>query len=185
MGSSSAVKLGIYTGIAFGVLFGGYMAIVQDPMGGILAGVIAGPLFGLGMGLFFAWMARRTAANRPAMGEDVIREGPANHVAGVESRGGWLYLTDTALHFRAHKVNLQRHALTIALADIVDLAPARSLGLFPNAFTVTTGQRGREKFIVGDRKAWIAAIQQARQRPRTAAPADPPAEAMAGSSVTP
>jgi hypothetical protein len=169
MSTHSPVRTGVLTGIAFGALFGAYNIIFVDVVGGIVAGLVGGVLFGLGLGAFVAWQARRTAANRPSLaGESVLHEGTANHVANVESRGGWLYLTDKGLHFRAHKINVQRGPLFLALADIVDVAPARALGLIPNALTVTTMQGSREKFIVNDRNGWIAAIRDATRKLKAA-----------------
>jgi hypothetical protein len=170
----SAVKMGIAFGVAFGIGFGVLSgtwiaitdsALVEGVVAGSIAGIVGGPLFGAAMGAFFAWMLRRMAANRPALdGEDVLLEGAANHVADVESRGGWLYLTDDALHFRAHKLNIQRKPLSLPLDEIRDVAPARALGLIPNALTVTTTRGTREKFIVNARGTWIAAIRNAVQR---------------------
>jgi len=161
---------GIASGILFGVLFGAYYAIFIDPIAGIIAGIVGGLLFGLAMGFVFAWLLRRLEVHRPSRtGETVLREATGNHVANVESRGGWVYLTDQALHFKAHRLNVQRQPLTIALADIADIAPSRALGLIPNAFSVTTKAGARSKFIVNDRNGWIAAIQVARQRLRPAA----------------
>lgn len=177
----SALKMGLAMGVAFAVLFGGGIALTQsDVAAGIFAGVLGGPLFGLAMGGFLGWMSRRMARNRPALaGENALLEGTANHVANAEARGGWLYLTDTALHFKAHKLNIQRGGLSIPLADIAEVVPARALGLFPTAIAVGTRQGKREKFVVQQRAAWIDAIRIAMQRLPSSDTASRPWEAPA------
>lgn len=94
--------------------------------------------------------------------EGAIYEGAANHFAGAESVGGKLYLRPDALVFVSHGLNIQRHQMSIALADITKLETSNTLGLVPNGMTVYTASGASEKFVVNKRKVWIEKINALR-----------------------
>lgn len=91
--------------------------------------------------------------------EGTIYEGAANHFVGIESVGGKLYLTSTALIFISHGFNVQRHQTCIPLADITGIETSNSLGLVPNSFIVHTISGTKEKFVVNKRKVWMENIK--------------------------
>jgi hypothetical protein len=89
--------------------------------------------------------------------EPVIWKGPANHLSGLEFRGGWLRLTPTRLAFRSHGFNLQNHGVDLARTDIVSAKLSRIFGLFKGVeVTLNTGKP--QKFVVWDREGLVEAI---------------------------
>lgn len=50
--------------------------------------------------------------------ENLIRDGAANLQRGIETVGGWLYLTTRRLVFEAHALNVQSGATVIPLRDV-------------------------------------------------------------------
>ena len=94
--------------------------------------------------------------------EGTIFETAANHFSGAESVGGKLYLTQNALIFVSHKLNIHNHELTIPIVEIADLELSNNLGLVPNGLTVHTKSGTTEKFVVNKRKVWIEKINEQR-----------------------
>ena len=94
--------------------------------------------------------------------EGAIFEGAANHFVKAESVGGKLYLTQEALVFVSHALNIQRHELVIPIAEIADLSLSKSLGIVPNGLTVHTSSGTEEKFVVNKRNTWIEKINALR-----------------------
>lgn len=89
--------------------------------------------------------------------EPVIWKGPANHLSGLEFRGGWLRLTPTRLAFRSHGFNMQNHEVNLARTAIVTAKISRIFGLFKGVeVTVKTGKP--QKFVVWDRAGLVEAI---------------------------
>ena len=105
-------KTFLTTGLAFGL----WMAIVFGFVGGwqmaIPAGITAGLFFGLSMAGFTAVMGKKMAGQLALhAGEEILKEGPANHFFKGEGVGGWLTLTSERLQFTSHKINIQVHTL--------------------------------------------------------------------------
>lgn len=100
--------------------------------------------------------------------ERVIRSGKANIQRGIEAVGGHIWLTNQRLAHRPHSLNVQKQPTDIKLSDIavVRLCWTRLWGLIPmvpNSLAVIT-QNGREyRFVIGQRRDWLAAIHDARQ----------------------
>jgi hypothetical protein len=99
--------------------------------------------------------------------EEVIRESRANLQRGIETAGGWLYLTTRRLIFEAHAFNVQAGATVIPLADVEGVWKCWTkflgfLPVFPNSLAVETARGRTFRFVVGGRDAWIAAIRDAR-----------------------
>lgn len=93
------------------------------------------------------------------IGELPVHGGPANHWRGVESVGGWLYLTNQRLLFTPHAVGFQTHPSSIAMAEIASAETSASLWIIPNQLVVVTRSGGREKFVVQGRDQWIGMLQ--------------------------
>ena len=53
-------------------------------------------------------------------GETIIKQGPANLQRGIETVGGFLFLTGQRLIFESHKSNYQTGTTIIDLKDISD-----------------------------------------------------------------
>ncbi|WP_422929113.1 GRAM domain-containing protein [Singulisphaera sp. PoT] len=145
--------------------FGAFMTLFFWIMPGskeraIIGGMTSGLLFGVAIVAFTEWQRSRSTKEVPDLdGERLIKDGPANHFRGLESVGGWLYLTDHRLYFRSHRFNVQNHELTIPLSDIRDVKTSMTLGIVPNGLLISTGLR-QERFVVVGRKAWVEEIRR-------------------------
>jgi hypothetical protein len=83
--------------------------------------------------------------------EPVLWRGPANHLRGVEVRGGWLRITPTRLCFRPHAINIQRQPLDIPRREITSVEPSRIFGLIKSVKVTYTGGKP-QKFVVWDQE---------------------------------
>jgi hypothetical protein len=97
--------------------------------------------------------------------EEVIRDAAANLQRGIETVGGWLYLTTERLIFEAHAFNIQAGATIIPLRDVEDIWKTwtKFLGLlpvFPNSLAVSTAKGKTFRFVLGNRDAWISDIRE-------------------------
>ena len=168
------MKSVLRTGSAFGaawVVLGSPVFIIIGVAGhpflaiglAVLVFAAAGLPFGIAMGLFGAYQRKRfLAMDLVPADETLIHQGGANHFVGIEGVGGWLYLTDKALRFKSHEVNIQRHELTIPVCDIVEAVPCRTAGIFPNGLRVTTRDGRCERFVVSGRRQWSRAMAGSR-----------------------
>lgn len=103
-------------------------------------------------------------ASRAAGGGALVLEGPANHQRGWEAAGGWLALSAEWLAFCPHRCNLQAGRLLIPVASIRGVRPCWGwaygvLPLFPNSFEVRTDSGRRYRFVVWQRRRWVAALR--------------------------
>jgi len=91
--------------------------------------------------------------------EQIIKEGPALLMRGLEAVGGTLWLTNSRLAFRPHALNFQRGKLDIDVGDWVDLSRTWTtlLGvpIRPNAITLRVRGGKRFKLAVYLREAWF------------------------------
>jgi hypothetical protein len=121
--------------------------------------VLSGGAFGLLLGLFMRSPIVPAAGDIPLVpGERLEYSGPANHFLKFEGRGGRLALTSTHLVFVPHVINVQRGELRIPRAEIAHIAPARTFGVVPNGLAVTLKSGKIERFVVNDRKTWLAKL---------------------------
>jgi len=96
-------------------------------------------------------------------GEVIIKEGAANLQKGIETVGGKLRLTNQRLLFKAHKLNVLGGTTEIELTDIKSshVCWTKLFGLIPfvpNSLAVLTNDGNEYRFVLFDRKAWVAAI---------------------------
>ena len=96
--------------------------------------------------------------------EVVIKEGNANHQRGVESVGGYMWLTNQRLFFQAHNFNVQTGSIGFNLEAIRAVEPCWTLvfgflPLMPNSIKIVSAE-GEHRFVVFGRKAWIEQISQ-------------------------
>jgi hypothetical protein len=165
---AQAWRNALYSGIFFGIFFGLFMAWSNGwlPLqsGGDVAAiltvvVLSGGAFGLLLGLFMSSPIVPQAGDIPLMpGEKLEHSGFANHFLNLEGRGGRLALTNTHLVFVPHVVNVQRSELRIPRSEIASAAPVRTFGVVPNGLAVTLKSGKVEKFVVNDRKTWLAKL---------------------------
>jgi hypothetical protein len=157
----------ILSGFAFGVVMGALVGVMSGSWYyGFHGGFLSGFAFGWGIKRFFGVATSTTHLEldrRDAgleQGEDLVHLGPANHLKGVESVGGKLFLTSRRLRFRSHKINIQTHDESYPLEDILSVEPARTLGILPNGFAVLLRDGRRERFVVFSRGRWIEAVRR-------------------------
>ena len=103
-----------------------------------------------------------------AQGENLIKQGGANILRGIEAVGGHLYLTNKRLIFESHAFNIQKGATEINLNEIASLNKAwtKFLGaipLFPNSIVVATSTGNEYSFTLLGRESWISAIEKAKK----------------------
>jgi hypothetical protein len=92
--------------------------------------------------------------------EEIVGKFAANLFRGIEGVGGRLIVTNQRLLFEAHKLNLQRAPLEIALDQISDVAETKTMGLLPNGITVTCRSGEQHRFMSWNRAKIIATITQ-------------------------
>jgi hypothetical protein len=100
-------------------------------------------------------------------GEEPIRDGAANLQRGIETVGGWLYLTTHRLIFEAHALNIQTGATIVPLEKISGARKCWTkflnlIPLFPNSMAVSTDDAKEYRYVVFGRQNWIDAIEQQR-----------------------
>lgn len=155
------LKMTVFAGVPFGLFMGLYFTFQWGSFLGVGLGLAAGLPFGLLLAAFTAWQGSRFTREAPGLeGEQLLKQGPANHFRGGESVGGWLYLTDKRLLFRSHRFNVQNHELSIPLAEIVEVQTCSTAWVVPNGLRVVTVQVA-ERFVVEGRRSWLQEISQA------------------------
>ena len=96
-------------------------------------------------------------------GETPVKDGGANLQRGVETVGGWLYLTNQRVVFESHAFNVQTGVTEIPLASISGIRKCWTkflnlIPLFPNSFGITTKEGDEYRFVTFGRQAWLDAI---------------------------
>ncbi|MCC4603797.1 hypothetical protein [Xanthomonas campestris] len=94
---------------------------------------------------------------------DVLRQAPATLQRGMEAVGGRLILTADALLFQPHVLQVQTRSLSLPLRQIVEMQPCwtRLFGVVPIAPTslaVHANDGNVHRFVIGERKQWMANI---------------------------
>lgn len=92
-------------------------------------------------------------------GENIIKEGVANHFKGIESVGGRLFLTNQRIYFISHNLNIQNHELSIPLDQILEVGKRNTLGIVPNGMFINLKTGESEKFVIWGRNDWISKIR--------------------------
>jgi DUF1365 family protein len=99
-------------------------------------------------------------------GEQVLREGRANHYVNHFLMAGFLVLTNRRLTFVAHPLNFRQYSLSIPLTEIAGVELRYNLKIFSHGIWVH--QNGsHQHFAVWRRKHWKAAIEAAVAAART------------------
>jgi len=155
------IRNSILAGLAFGLLFGLFLAIPFDINYTLIAAPISGLAFGVTLYFFLtSKTVKRQTQIQIADGEKIIHSGGANHFINGEAVGGKLYLLSDKLQFQSHGFNIQNHGQTINLKQIKEVGFYNTLGLVPNGLAITTCDGQREKFVVNGRKRWKEQIEK-------------------------
>lgn len=148
--------------------FAAFMTVVElvfagsDPVTALYTGGISGAMFGAAMGSLNAsgWLrdwARRKTDLSLSEGETVQASGFAN----LEEHGGILYLTDQNLRFTSHPFNYGTTDWVVALSDIAEVQPTRTVGgLVPNGIRVKIGSDQEKRLTTWERDEWCEAISE-------------------------
>ena len=107
-------------GLVYGVLMGLFWG---NMITGIMAGVLFGVLFTACMAILSKHIEKKSEHLRAEISKvrKIICEGPANHKKGVNAIGGWLFLSEDAIEFYPHKMNIGGQNIPILLDDISDV----------------------------------------------------------------
>ncbi len=162
--------IGLAVGAGAGLFSGVMISVFQVNARPEWIGIITGLAFGFVVTLsplsllgFLLVQRRRFVRARSEFTEErLLRDGPATHLLSNEGVGGWLYLTDQRLLFRSHKLNVQKHELSIPLEDIADACAMTTAKIFSNGLHLTTRSGGKEHFVVFGNRKWSEEVNRAR-----------------------
>ncbi len=149
-----------FTGVPFTIIIWLLSLFLYDLKRGIIQSIFTGLIFSVMMSVFLKVQKQNFAAIKHDItkGKDIIIEGGANHFKGIESVGGWFYLTSDELIFKSHKFNFQNHRLELKVNQIKEVKPIFTFGFIPNGLQIITKNGQKEKFVVHNRKAWVQKI---------------------------
>lgn len=158
-----AKKGGLLSGLFFAIGMSCYYCYQFGFIVGIITGIFAGVFFGLVMYFFVSskTVERQTQIQIPD-DETIIFSGPANHFLKWEGAGGKLYLLKDKLWFKSHRFNLQNHEWQLPIDQVKEVNFYNVLGFAPTGLAITTYNGKNEKFVVNNRKDWMAAIMKAK-----------------------
>lgn len=141
------------------------VSIIKSVLVSVFIAVLVGLLFGGIIQLFQKAMGK---GNITAAQEDIILQGPANHLKGIEGVGGHLALLCDRLVFRSHKFNIQSHEAVFLLADIAAVEEHKTTGLINNGLLLQLRNGRREKFTVEQAAHWVTHIHRCMSAQSTA-----------------
>lgn len=148
-------------GLAFGMLTGPSLSYLVGSPAGIYLGLAVGLSLGLLVAACDEWQRSQFSRDSPCEeGEALVTQGPALHFRNWEAVGGWLYLTDRRLIFRAHGFNVQDPELTIPLEEIREVKNCWMAWILPDGLRIVT-VNGTESFVVQGRHVWNEEINRA------------------------
>jgi len=166
-------RVGLEFGIIMAISLIAYDFITMDQWTTkeITKSIVAGLVTGALCGLSFSWINAKFSNSKFIvnstkiffdLNEQLILETPANHFKGIEAVGGKLYLTNKRFVFKSHKLNVQRHELSINLSDIIIAEKHKTFGLINNGLIVQTINGAKEKFVLEDANKWIIQLDIAK-----------------------
>jgi phosphate/sulfate permease len=155
------IRNSVLAGLAFGLLFGIFHAVLYDINTAIVAGPIAGLAFGVAIYFFItSKIVDRQTQIENLNDKPIVRLGGANHFVNGEAVGGKLYLLEDRLQFQSHSFNIQNHGQVIKIQQIKKVSFYNTLGLIPNGLSISTFQGKTEKFVVRKRHFWKKEIEK-------------------------
>ena len=155
------IRNSILAGLAFGLLFGLFLAVRFDTHYALITGPISGLAFGI---MIYFFVTSKTVKKQTKIenldGKPIIRSGGANHFINGEAVGGKLYLLADKLQFQSHGFNIHNHGQIIDIEQIKEVSFYNTLGLIPNGLAITTLGGQTEKFVVSGRQIWKEEIEK-------------------------
>ncbi len=140
-------------GLVYGVLMGLFS-------GNITTGIISGILFGVFLTVFMAIFSKHLEKKSEHLRAEIskvrkiICEGPANHKKGVNAIGGWLFLSEDAIEFYPHKMNIGGQNIPILIDDISNVETKL------NRIKIHTKTNETFTFVVTKAKLWKQSITE-------------------------
>lgn len=121
---------------------------------GIIFAVVYGFLFYVMTEIMIPMLARSV---KPLLieNETVKMDGSASLVKGFEKIGGKLFLTDSRLIFKPHKLNIHRKQISFELDQISDVMKRKGSTTLNNGVRVTTTEGKKVDFMVHERDLWL------------------------------
>ncbi len=148
-------------GCIMGLMVGFLFMITEGLVTGLIISAIIAFIAG---GLFFVLIAifryiAKPKEKFPAIAnEEILKEGGANYMNGLEGIGGYMYLTHERLYFKSHGVNFTEKELNLPFSQIQDFRPESSLGIIPNRIILKDLEGKEYTLVVGGRRKWISAL---------------------------
>jgi hypothetical protein len=140
-----------------GLAYGFFISLFYGDMTmGIIAGVLCGTLFTLCRAIFSKLIEKKSAHLRAEISKvrKIICEGPANHKKGANSIGGWLFLSEDAIEFYPHKMNIGGQNIPILIDDILNIeTKSKQLKIHTKANETFT-------FVVNKANLWKQSITE-------------------------
>lgn len=135
-----------------------YFIAFQDIIEALCIGIIGGLLFGAPLTLFNLFLSKKMNKIRFEIEkyQRILFDGVANHWDGNISSGGWLFLTEEYLFFKAHKFNYSTRDIKILCEDIKQVS--RSFKI--NSIKILCKDGHIEAFVVNERKKWISKLNE-------------------------
>lgn len=140
-----------------GLAYGFFMGLFWGDMTmGIIAGVLFGVLFTLCMALFSKHIEKKSEHLRAEISKvrKIICEGPANHKKGANAIGGWLFLSEDAIEFYPHKMNIGGQNIPILIDDIANIETKS------NQLKIHTKANETFIFVVNKANLWKQSITE-------------------------
>ena len=106
--------------------------------------------FWIFMFLFQLFMLNKNKKIAKEINGKIYYQGPASHFVGVESVGGYLFVTKDKIIFKSHSFNIQNHSIEISLKNIIEVKPYNNLRIFPHGLEVIQKEK-TDKFVVNNR----------------------------------
>jgi membrane-anchored protein YejM (alkaline phosphatase superfamily) len=152
----------LITGLPMAILMGVAYNFLYDWKLALFGAVFSGVGFGLAMAGFAAYLKNKFQKNPLTFpdGEQIIKEGVANHKNKLEAAGGYLYLTDQRLLFQPHKFNFNSQQIEIPLGEVSKAVTYSALGLLPTGIKIILKDDTERKFVVEKRKEWCNQVNQ-------------------------
>jgi len=165
------IQLSILTGLLFITFFSILDYLFDGQLKSLTRYAVIGVSFGLIMGLALPYFLKKYGAKiATKIGKTIIPEltenerveikGPANVFRGMESVGGYLFLTNKKMIFKSHKINIQTGQTDIDYKSIEDLSERKTAKLIDNGIRVKTKDGIEFDFIVNQREIWINKISE-------------------------
>jgi len=154
----SGLLYGLPMGVVFSLLAGNWK--LGFPLG-LIAGVMFGVVFTMATRWFSDRQIDRCQQQTPDLGDETIQlEGPANLFRGKEGVGGYLWLTESRLLFRSHRLNVQSGPWETSVSEIASAQSTKTMGLLDNGLQVQLSSGDKVRFVVNKNRFWADAIQE-------------------------